>query len=306
MYLIMSENWTITDPRDLRGLIDLARVVEDAGFTGVMMGEHVTMGPNSAYLGPPENPRDWIMAGNQTSDYPHPSGLHVLSAMAAVTTRLEILAGAVLSPLRHPLLLAKDLATMDVLSEGRFTFVPGVSWQREEYEALGVDFDSRGAILDEQLQVWRSLWEDGSPVTFHGKHYDFESMYIEPQGFRSGGPSLWIGGRSYAPWVKRRAIEFGKGMFTIKHPSVEEIADLHEGLRAAGRDPQEFQLGGFLFGAPFKGSDDLIDVDSALETLPDLVDRGIGTFVLKPSQFIADRSELGDFCRDVLSRVEKL
>src|SRR5690606_11578448 len=136
LYAILSENWTMTDPRDLRGFVDHATVLEDAGFTGVMLGEHVTMGPHSDHLGAPENPRDWLKSGNQPPDYPHPSGLHVLSAMAAVTSRLQLLAGAVLAPLRHPLALAKDLSTLDLISRGRLTFIPGVSWQREEYEAL--------------------------------------------------------------------------------------------------------------------------------------------------------------------------
>ena len=306
LYAILSENWTMTDPRDLRGFVDHATVLEDAGFTGVMLGEHVTMGPHSDHLGAPENPRDWLKSGNQPPDYPHPSGLHVLSAMAAVTSRLQLLAGAVLTPLRHPLALAKDLATLDLISRGRLTFIPGVSWQREEYEALGVDFAARGAILDEQLAVWKSLWTDGSPVTHRGRHFSFDSMHVEPQPHRAGGPPVWIGGRAFAPFVKRRAVAYGQGLFTIVPPSPDQLAELREDLDRAGRDPDEFRLASFLFGPPFTGPDDLLDVDDAIAAVPELVERGFDTFVLKPSQFIDDGAELGDFCRDVRDRIARM
>src|ERR1700760_1273920 len=95
MYLILSEIWTMTDPRDLRRVVDYAVTAERAGFHGVLIGEQIALGPKSNAAGLPENPRDWLKAGNQNGDYPHPSSLHLLSAIASATSSLRLIAGAV-------------------------------------------------------------------------------------------------------------------------------------------------------------------------------------------------------------------
>jgi probable F420-dependent oxidoreductase len=304
LYLILSESWTMADPREMRRFVDYAVEAEQAGFDGVMVGEHVVMGPNSAFRGKPENPRDWLMAGNQEPMYPHPSNLVLLSAMAAATSRIRLIAGALLSPLRHPLALAKDLATLDLVSEGRLVVIPGVSWQQEEYEALNVPFHERGAILDEQLEIWQRLWNGGSPVSFEGKHFRFSDVYVEPQPYRQGGPEIWIGGKTVSPWAVRRAVRYGRGFFPILPPTVADLDGLSEAMTAAGRDMSELELAGFVFGPPFQDATSLLDIDKALETLPGLVGRGISHLVIKPSQFIDDGDGLGAFCRSVKAKVE--
>ncbi|MCU1346809.1 MAG: F420-dependent oxidoreductase [Acidimicrobiia bacterium] len=306
MYLILSETWTMTDPRDLRRLVDYAVVAEQAGFHGVMVGEHVVHGPNSAFRGVPKNPRMWLRDGNQDPRYPHPSGLHLLTAMAAVTTTLRLMAAAMLTPLRHPLIVAKELATVDLISQGRLIVLPGVSWQREEYAAIGVPFEQRGRILDEQLEIWEALWQKGSPVSYHGEHFDFTDMYVEPEPYRPGGPEMWIGGRAFSPWTLRRAVRYGQGFFPVIHPSADDLAALRSELKAAGRDPETFEMGALLFGPPFKGTDDLLDIDEALAPMEAMITQGFTTFVLKPSQYINDGALLGDFCRDVMSKVGRL
>ncbi|MGE0308437.1 MAG: TIGR03619 family F420-dependent LLM class oxidoreductase [Acidimicrobiia bacterium] len=305
MYLILSEIWTMTDPRDLRRLVDYAVVAEQAGFHGVMIGEHVVHGPNSAFRGLPKNPRMWIRDGNQDPRFPHPNGLHLISAMAAATTTLRLMAAAVLTPLRHPLMLAKEFATIDLISQGRLIIVPGVSWQTEEYAALGVPFHQRGKILDEQLEIWESLWRDGSPVSYHGEHFDFSDMYVVPEPYRAIGPELWIGGASFAPWTLRRAVRYGQGFFPVIHPSVDEIAVLHDELRKAGRDVDSFELGALLFGGRFTGPDALLDIDESLAPMEEMIERGFTTFVLKPSQYINDGTQLGDLCQDVMDKVRR-
>ena len=306
LFLLLSEVWTMTDSRDLRRLVGYAVAAEKAGFDGVMLGEHLVMGPNGARDGKPKNPRDWIKAWNQDPRYSHPSSLLVLSAMATATTRLRLLAAAVLAPLRHPLLLAKELATLDLLAEGRLTVLPAVSWQEEEYRALGVNFAKRGEILDETLEIWRKLWQQGSPVSHQGRHFQFGDSYVEPQPYRKGGPALWFGGRAFAPWAVRRAAQYGSGFFSIVAPAEGDVQRLHAAMREAGRDPAELEMAAFIFGPGFKGTDDLLDLDAALAAVPGLMQRGFSTFVIKPSQYINDGGQLGEFCASVKQKVAAL
>src|SRR3954452_23560036 len=167
LVLVLSENWTMTPPRDLRALVRLAVEAEDAGFDCVMLSEHVVLGPSADADGLMANPREYALPGNQDPAMPWPSSIVLLSAIAAVTTRLRLAAAAVIAPLRHPLLLAKELATLDLLSEGRLVVLPTVSWHRDEYDALGVDFAARGTLLDEHLAAWDAAWTT-TPSTFRG------------------------------------------------------------------------------------------------------------------------------------------
>lgn len=306
MFLLLSEIWTMTDPRDLRRVVELAVEAEKAGFDGVMVGEHVVSGPNSAINGTPLNPRDWLRVGNQPPLYPHPSSLHLLAAIAVATTRLRLLAAALLTPLRHPLIIAKELATVDLLSQGRLTILPSVSWQKEEYDALGVPFEKRGKILDEQLQIWERLWTQGSPVSWEGEMFQFQNAYVEPQPWQPGGPKLWFGGRGLKPHLLRRAVRYGKGYWPVVPLNLEETATLREALVAAGRSPDDFEMGAMLSGPPFKGADDLLDLDEALEPVRGLWDRGVTTFLIKPSVFLDDDAQIGDFCREVVAKVEAI
>ena len=193
LILILSENWTLVPPNDLRSLVRMALDAEDAGFDAVMVSEHVVLGSSSGRSGQPENPRDYALPENQDPRTPWPSSLLLLAAVAAATERIRLVAGAVIPPLRHPLLLAKELATLDLLSEGRLVVQPTVSWHRDEYEALGVPYRERGERLDEHLAAWRSVWAM-SPASFEGRHYRFTDVFLEPKPFRSEGPPLWFGG----------------------------------------------------------------------------------------------------------------
>src|SRR6476660_10263467 len=107
LVLVLSENWTLTPPRDLRALVDMAAIAEEAGFDAVMISEHIVLGPSAGAEGIMGNPRDYAMPGNQDPAMPWPSSLVLLSAIAAATTRLRLAACAVIAPLRHPLLLAR-------------------------------------------------------------------------------------------------------------------------------------------------------------------------------------------------------
>jgi len=117
--LVLSENWTLVSPRDLRALVRIAVEAEEAGIDTVMLSEHVVMGPSAGAAGIMGNPRDYAAPGNQDPATPWPDSIVLGSAIGASTSRIRIALAAVIAPLRHPLLLAHQLATLDLLSEGR-------------------------------------------------------------------------------------------------------------------------------------------------------------------------------------------
>jgi probable F420-dependent oxidoreductase len=304
LLLVLSENWTMTSPRDLRALVALAVEAEQAGIDGVMLSEHIVLGPSAGARGVMANPRMYAVPGNQPPDMAWPSSIVLLSAIAAATERLRLVAGAVITPLRHPLLLAKELGTLDLLSEGRLVVLPTVSWHEDEYAALGVPFGERGRLLDEQLEVLAACWAPG-PVSHHGQYWSFEKIWVEPQPYRRGGPPLWFGGERMHPRLLRRLVRWGSGFNPLGAPSAADLRALREGLVAAGRDPAELEMVGGLRGR-FAGPAAVADLEEALADLPGQLAAGFGTICFKPSMYLDDARELGPFCRRLVRRVAEI
>ncbi len=304
LILILSENWTLSPPRDLRALVRFAVEAEDAGFDGVMVSEHVVLGPGSDAGGVPANPREYALPGNQDPATPWPDSLVLLSAIAAATTRLRLIAGAIIPPLRHPLLLAKAIATLDLLAEGRFVVQPTVSWHRAEYEALGVAFDARGDLLDEHLAAWDLLWR-ATPASFEGRHHRFSDVYLEPKPYREGGPILWFGGSSIHDRLLRRIVAYGRGFNPLGTPKPEDLERLGRAMAAAGRAMRELELVGGARGR-FPDATSVADLGQALESVPAQLALGFTTICIKPSQFTDDPRQVGPLCRDVVARVAAL
>jgi probable F420-dependent oxidoreductase len=304
MQLILTENWTMTSGRDLPTLVRWAQVAEDAGFDSVMASDHVVLGPDAGAKGRMTNPREYALPGNQDPATPWPANLMLLSAISSVTTSLRLAAAAVIAPLRHPLALAKDLATLDLLSEGRLSVLPSVSWSRDEYRALGVPFDRRGRLLDEQLEIWSLAWR-GSPVSYQGRHYRFEDAYVEPGPYRPGGPRLFFGGEGMPDHLIRRLVRYGHGYNPLGRPSAGDLARLADALRAAGRDLSELELVGGTRGI-FPHDESCASLPQALEGIPEQVAAGFTTFCIKPSQFIDAPDDVPAFCREVIKRVDAL
>lgn len=301
LVLVLSENWTLTPPRELRALVEMAVVAEDAGFDAVMVSEHVVLGPGAGANGIMSNPRDYALPGNQDPATPWPSSLVLLSAIAAATSRLRLAACAVIAPLRHPLLLARELGTLDLLCEGRLIVQPTVSWHRDEYEALGVPFAQRGRLLDEHLAAWEAVWAS-SPASFHGAHYAFDDVYLEPKAWRPDGPRLWFGGESVHPRLLRRIARYGHGFHPLGRPSDDDLARLAEGMTQAGRDLGELELVGGM-RAVFPDDASPAPLAPAIASIPPQRARGFTTFCIKPSQFIDDIALYPAWCREVVERV---
>ncbi len=289
---------------DVTDLVEFARIAEDSGIDGIMVSEHIALGPSANSNGVPANPRDYALPGNQDPATTWPSPIVLLSAIAAATTRLRLVAGALITPLRHPLALAKDLATLDRLSKGRLIVLPTVSWLKDEYDALGIPFHHRGALLDEQLEIWTKAW-NGSPVSFNGKHYYFDQVWIEPQPVTPGGPPLWFGGSTVHQKLLDRLVRYGKGFNPLGRPDDAGLARLAAAMKAAGRDPRELEYVGGTRGQ-FLTPDQPASLDQALATIPAQLERGFTTICIKPSQFIDSTSELASFCQQLVAKVSRL
>jgi len=302
--MVLSENWVITDPRDMRALVRMSVEAEQAGIDAVQVSEHIVLGPSAGAKGVMVNPRDYAYPGNQEPDMSWPNSIVLLSAIAAATESLRLVAGAIIAPLRHPLLLAKELATLDLLSEGRLVVLPTVSWHEDEYAALGVPFDRRGRILDEQLEVLAACWGPG-PVSHRGEFFAFEDVWVEPRAHRPDGPRMWFGGQHMHLPLLRRLVRYGHGFSPLGTPSEQDLGMLATGLQEAGRKLADLELVGGIRGR-FPDSVGPADLDEALASLPDQVTAGFTTICFKPSMYVDDARDLGAFCRTLVRKVDAL
>jgi alkanesulfonate monooxygenase SsuD/methylene tetrahydromethanopterin reductase-like flavin-dependent oxidoreductase (luciferase family) len=302
--MVLTENWTIASPRDLRGLVRLSREAEAAGIDAVMLSDHLVLGPSAGTAGRPLNPKEYAAPGNQDPATPWPDSVVLMGAISAATERLRIIAGAIIAPLRHPILLAHQLAALDLLSEGRLVVQPTVSWHELEYAALGVPFSQRGARLDEHLAAWKLLWTQ-TPASFAGSHYAFTDVYMEPKPYRAEGPQLWFGGTRITSFIIRRLVEYGHGFHPFGQPSAVDMQPLRDALAAAGRSWREIEIVGGLrptFTDPRRPA----DLTAALEGVPWQLEQGYTSICFNPSQYVDDLTAVPALCRELVRRVDRL
>jgi probable F420-dependent oxidoreductase len=176
----------------------IAQHAETLGFESLWTGEHVVL-PDPRQAPSPADP-DTPMA--------HPPAF--LAFLAGVTSSIKLGTGITLIAQRNPVVLAKEIATLDLICEGRFLFGIGAGYLHQEFKALGIDFDSRGPRTDEGIEVLRTLWAAEKP-SYQGQHFQFDGIQAQPRPLHPQGPPLHIGGAS--PAAMRRTITQGHGWY---------------------------------------------------------------------------------------------
>jgi probable F420-dependent oxidoreductase len=221
----------------------LVRRAEALGFASVMIADHI------AFPSVIRSKYPYTVNGVFPGQGDALEQLALMAFIAGKTSSLRLVTSVMILPYRNPVATAKALATIDVLSRGRVTVGVGVGWLREEFEALGApDFDRRGAVSDECLRIWKTLWTE-SPASFAGEFYRFEAVRCLPQPVQKPHPPIWVGGHSKA--ALRRVARLGDGWHPVgANPAVPltppELASLLDELRrlteAEGRDPSKLTI----------------------------------------------------------------
>ena len=216
------------------------RHVEACGFESIVAVEHVVMMTeyDSRY------PYDDSGRVELSADCPVPDPLDLLSFLAGQTASLGLATGVLVLPNHHPVVLAKRVATLDALSAGRLRLCVGMGWLKEEVEACGADFDSRGRRADEQLEVMRALWDDRPDgANFHGDFFQFDHAMCYPKPLAGARLPIHIGGHSRA--AARRAGRSGDGFqpLGVGGPELTALVSLmREEATKVGRDPAALEL----------------------------------------------------------------
>ena len=227
--------WQAVSFTEIDQLVETAKLVEQAGFDGILVSDHLFY-PEKLGSKYPYTP-DGVPGF--TPDTPWPEPFAAVAAMAAVTKRLRFATMVYILPLRNPIEVAKATATLDVLTGGRFILGSGAGWMKNEFDQLGVDFKTRGARFDESIEVLRKLWRGGM-VEHRGRFFSIERLQMSPAPARP--VPIYIGGAS--PAAFRRAARLGDGWLGAGSDPAEaarHLAELAALRREAGRERQPFE-----------------------------------------------------------------
>ena len=229
-------------------LADIAKLGDRLGFFCMVMPDHILQ-PNQINSTYPYSLTGDILAAGQSGDGEWPEQITPLAYLAGVTERIRLVTSVMIIPYRNPILTAKMLSSLDMLSKGRLILGAGVGWMEEEFELLDAPpFAERGAVTNEYLQAFIELWTKDDPK-FEGKYVNFSDITFLPKPVQKPYPPIWIGGQS-KPAI-RRAAQIGDcwhpvGAIPAAPLEPEELAEnlvlLHQYAEKAGRDPATIQV----------------------------------------------------------------
>jgi alkanesulfonate monooxygenase SsuD/methylene tetrahydromethanopterin reductase-like flavin-dependent oxidoreductase (luciferase family) len=260
--------------------VDKLVEIEAAGIDGIVMPDHVVFGSNVTYPW-----GGWQIDSSDT--WPEP--LAVLAAGAGATRRVALITNVLIAPLRSVPLLAKQVATLHGLARGRLELGVGAGWQREEYEASGLEFETRSAVLFEQMCACRELWRSG-PASYHGQHVHFDDIWCAPGIADATGPRglpLWFGVAPTAANV-RLFMEFAHAGWSCIEPDPVAISRGRGQLERLLAERGVSRAGLRVRAAPklaFDGNGHL-DIAATLAAIPEGVRAGVTEFDV-PLLFVA-------------------
>jgi probable F420-dependent oxidoreductase len=271
------------------GFSALVRAAEEAGFESLWCVEHVAL--PVALRSPYPYTADGSLPLPPTTPLADP--LIALAHAAALSERLRLATGVLLAGQRHPAYVAKQVATLDVLSRGRAILGVGIGWLREEYELLGLRFEERVSRTEECVRAVRALWSP-EPQRFLGRHFRMEPVHAHPKPVQPGGVPVVFGGTVEA--AARRAARLGDGFFPVDgDPArIEKLLDVvRDECRRIGRDAGELEL------TTSPGSLEI----GAIRRYEDL---GVARLVIPPPAFDAEglRRALGDLGERVIAKLQ--
>jgi probable F420-dependent oxidoreductase len=266
-------SYAAEEPNGWTTMLETARLYDRVGIDRLVISDHVVFGEELDAYGNP------ALGGARGGRQPTgPDGhwlepLTTLSVIAGSTERIRLATGILLAALRRPVVLAKSAATLDVLSGGRLDLGVGVGWQREEYEAAGLDFKERGRLLDHTLEVCTALWTEPA-ARYQSPELAFDRIHMMPKPLQPGGVPLWVSG-TINPRVVSRLCRFGLRWIPWGDDAVEieqSIATMRERVAAAGGAADRLQVVANL--RMFKADDGGIDLERTMEPVPRLIAAG--------------------------------
>lgn len=271
------------------GAAAIAEAAEQSGFDSLWTVEHVVV-PND-YASTYPYSADGKMPGGTQFDIPDP--LIWLTWVAARTTTLKLGTGILILPQRNPVVLAKEVATLDLLSGGRVLLGVGIGWLEEEFKILGVPFADRVRRTEEYVEALRALWSQDLP-TFAGETVAFTEAVSRPRPVGGSVPVI-IGGHS--PAAARRAGRLGDGFFPAKGDLPALIDELRKAADEAGRDPDAIEI-------TWTGAAVIGGGEEAIDEIGRLAELGVSRLVIPPLAYdpAALRENLARFGDEVIAR----
>lgn len=276
---------------DLHAVVEAARIADACGIDQIGLPDHLGIGPGTDRY--PYG--DW----DYPAEEPWPEPLTLLATLAGVTSRTRLTTNVLITPLRPALLLAKTVATLDVISGGRLDLGVGTGWQREEFEAAGVPFVGRNDRMDDTLRACRALWKD-EVASFTSDSVTIDRISTFPRPIQPGGPPIWIGGGATPRNVSRLA-EYGDGWFPVTYGDSRSFAEqrtrIVAAMTAAGRSAEALQVKA---GArPVYDAAGNLDADATLGPIGDLAAHGVTIAALGLQGFVRSPSEVRPFLERV-------